>query len=277
MFVASTHNYLMLFTELGQCYWLRVFEIPEAGKTSAGRVIQNILNLPKEDKVKTWIVVEDLEDEEFLNSHYILFATRNGTVKKTLVEQYSRPRSNGINALNLAEGDWLIAARLTDGNNEVLLANKNGRAIRFLEQDVRAMGRTATGVRGMRLDDENDAIVGMVVVDREENDHDILVISEKGNGKRSLLEDYRQTKRGGKGVKTLNISNKTGDLIAIKGVKDEYDLMITTREGVIIRLPIDSIRIMGRATQGVRLINLDSSAKIADVAIIKSKDEEEEE
>jgi DNA gyrase subunit A len=277
MFVASTHNYLMLFTELGQCYWLRVFEIPEAGKTSAGRVIQNILNLPKEDKVKTWIVVEDLEDEEFLNSHYILFATRNGTVKKTLVEQYSRPRSNGINALNLAEGDWLIDARLTDGNNEVLLANKNGRAIRFLEQDVRAMGRTATGVRGMRLDDENDAIVGMVVVDREENDHDILVISEKGNGKRSLLEDYRQTKRGGKGVKTLNISNKTGDLIAIKGVKDEYDLMITTREGVIIRLPIDSIRIMGRATQGVRLINLDSSAKIADVAIIKSKDEEEEE
>jgi DNA gyrase subunit A len=159
----------------------------------------------------------------------------------------------------------------------VLLANKNGRTIRFLEQDVRAMGRTATGVRGMRLDDENDAIVGMVVVDREENDHDILVISEKGNGKRSLLEDYRQTKRGGKGVKTLNISNKTGDLIAIKGVKDEYDLMITTREGVIIRLPIDSIRIMGRATQGVRLINLDSSAKIADVAIIKSKDEEEEE
>jgi DNA gyrase subunit A len=277
MFVASTHNYLMLFTELGQCYWLRVFEIPEAGKTSAGRVIQNILNLPKEDKVKTWIVVEDLEDEEFLNSHYILFATRIGTVKKTLVEQYSRPRSNGINALNLAEGDWLIDARLTDGNNEVLLANKNGRAIRFLEQDVRAMGRTATGVRGMRLDDENDAIVGMVVVDREENDHDILVISEKGNGKRSLLEDYRQTKRGGKGVKTLNISNKTGDLIAIKGVKDEYDLMITTREGVIIRLPIDSIRIMGRATQGVRLINLDSSAKIADVAIIKSKDEEEEE
>ncbi len=277
MFVASTHNYLLLFTEQGQCYWLRVFEIPEAGKTSAGRVIQNILNLPKDDMVKTWIVIEDLEDEEFLNNHYILFATRNGTVKKTLVEQYSRPRTNGINALNLADGDWLIDARLTDGNNEVLLANKNGRAIRFFEQDVRAMGRTATGVRGMRLDDENDAVVGMVVVDKEENDHDILVISEKGNGKRSLLDDYRRTKRGGKGVKTLNISNKTGDLIAIKGVKDEYDLMITTREGVVIRLPIDSIRIMGRATQGVRLINLDDSAKIADVAIIKSKNEDEEE
>lgn len=277
MFVASTHNYLMLFTELGQCYWLRVFEIPEAGKTSAGRVIQNILQLPKEDQVKTWIVVEDLEDEAFLNSHYILFATRNGTVKKTLVEQYSRPRTNGINALNLAEGDWLIDARLTDGNNEVVLANKNGRAIRFLEEDVRPMGRTATGVRGMRLDDENDAVVGMVVIDREEDDHDILVISEKGNGKRSLFEDYRQTKRGAKGVKTLNISEKTGNLIAIKGVRDDYDLMITTKDGVVIRLPIDSIRVMGRATQGVRLINLDDKAEIADVAIIKERGEDEEE
>lgn len=277
MFVASTHNYLMLFTELGQCYWLRVFEIPEAGKTSAGRVIQNILQLPKEDQVKTWIVVEDLEDEAFLNSHYILFATRNGTVKKTLVEQYSRPRTNGINALNLAEGDWLIDARLTDGNNEVVLANKNGRAIRFLEEDVRPMGRTATGVRGMRLDDEDDAVVGMVVIDREEDDHEILVISEKGNGKRSLVEDYRQTKRGGKGVKTLNISAKTGNLIAIKGVRDDYDLMITTKDGVVIRLPIDSIRVMGRATQGVRLINLDDKAEIADVAIIKEREEDEEE
>jgi DNA gyrase subunit A len=277
MFVASTHNYLMLFTELGQCYWLRVFEIPEAGKTSAGRVIQNILQLPKEDQVKTWIVVEDLEDEAFLNSHYILFATRNGTVKKTLVEQYSRPRTNGINALNLAEGDWLIDARLTDGNNEVVLANKNGRAIRFLEEDVRPMGRTATGVRGMRLDDENDAVVGMVVIDREEDDHDILVISEKGNGKRSLFEDYRQTKRGAKGVKTLNISEKTGNLIAIKGVRDDYDLMITTKDGVVIRLPIDSIRVMGRATHGVRLINLDDKAEIADVAIIKEREEDEEE
>lgn len=277
MFVASTHNYLMLFTELGQCYWLRVFEIPEAGKTSAGRVIQNILQLPKEDQVKTWIVVEDLEDEAFLNSHYILFATRNGTVKKTLVEQYSRPRTNGINALNLAEGDWLIDARLTDGNNEVVLANKNGRAIRFLEEDVRPMGRTATGVRGMRLDNEDDAVVGMVVIDREEDDHDILVISEKGNGKRSLFEDYRQTKRGAKGVKTLNISEKTGNLIAIKGVRDDYDLMITTKDGVVIRLPIDSIRVMGRATQGVRLINLDDKAEIADVAIIKEREDEEEE
>src|SRR6056297_580321 len=277
MFVASTHNYLLLFTELGQCYWLRVFEIPEAGKTSAGRVIQNILQLPKEDQVKTWIVIEDLEDEEFLNSHYILFATRNGTVKKTLVEQYSRPRTNGINALNLADGDWLIDARLTDGNNEVVLANRNGRAIRFLEEDVRPMGRTATGVRGMRLDDENDAVVGMVVIDREDNDHDILVISEKGNGKRSLVEDYRQTKRGAKGVKTLNISDKTGKLIAIKGVRDDYDLMITTRDGVVIRLAIDSIRVMGRATQGVRLINLDAKAEIADVAIIKERDEDEEE
>jgi len=277
MFVASTHNYLLLFTELGQCYWLRVFEIPEAGKTSAGRVIQNILQLPKEDQVKTWIVIEDLEDEEFLNSHYILFATRNGTVKKTLVEQYSRPRTNGINALNLAEGDWLIDARLTDGNNEVLLANKNGRAIRFLEEDVRPMGRTATGVRGMRLDDKNDAVVGMVIVDREDNDHDILVISEKGNGKRSLVEDYRQTKRGAKGVKTLNISDKTGKLIAIKGVRDDYDLMITTRDGVVIRLAIDSIRVMGRATQGVRVINLSDDAEIADVAIIKGGDNDEEE
>jgi DNA gyrase subunit A len=277
MFVAGTHNYLLLFTEMGQCYWLRVFEIPEASKQSAGRVIQNILQIPKEDKVKTWIVIEDLEDEEFLNNNYILFATRNGIVKKTLVEAYSRPRSNGINALNLQDGDWLMDARLTDGNKEVMLANRNGRAIRFDEEDVRPMGRTATGVIGMRLDDKKDGVVGMVVVDPGDEEHDILVISEKGNGKRTDIEEYRKTKRGGKGVKTMSLGSKTGRLIAIKGVNDEYDLMITNRNGVVIRIPVDSIRVMGRATQGVRVIRLDKNDEIADVAVVKEEENDEEE
>lgn len=277
MFVASTHNYLLLFTEMGRCFWLRVFEIPEASKQSAGRVIQNILEIPKEDKVKTWIIIKDLEDEEFLNNNYILFATRNGIIKKTLLEAYSRPRSSGINALTLQEGDWLIDARLTDGNNEVLLANKNGRAIRFNEKDARPMGRTATGVIGMRLDNKKDAVVGMVVVDPDVQEHDILVISEKGNGKRSEIEEYRKTKRGGKGVKTMNITSKTGKLVAIKAVSDEYDLMITNRNGVVIRIPAESIRVMGRATQGVRVIRLSEGDEIADVAVVKNVPTDEEE
>ena len=276
MFVASTHNYLLLFTEQGRCFWLRVFEIPEASRTSAGRVIQNILEIPKEDKVKTWIVIEDLNDQEFLNSHYITFATRNGIVKKTLVEAYSRPRSSGINALNLQDGDWLIDARLTDGENEILLASKEGKAIRFFEKDVRAMGRTATGVRGMTLQGAEDAIVGMVVIDPSIYDHDILVISEKGNGKRSEVDEYRLTRRGAKGVKAMSITQKTGKLVAIKAVKEEYDLMITTKDGVVIRTSIADIRVMGRATQGVKIIRLDDKSEIADVALVRDTSEEEE-
>lgn len=276
MFVASTHNYLLLFTEQGRCFWLRVFEIPEASRTSAGRVIQNILEIPKEDKVKTWIVIEDLNDQEFLNSHFITFATRNGIVKKTLVEAYSRPRSSGINALNLQEGDWLIDARLTDGENEILLASKEGKAIRFFEKDVRAMGRTATGVRGMTLQGEEDAIVGMVVIDPSIYDHDILVISEKGNGKRSEVDEYRLTRRGAKGVKAMSITQKTGKLVAIKAVKEDYDLMITTKDGVVIRTSIADIRVMGRATQGVKIIRLDDQSEIADVALVRDTSDEEE-
>jgi DNA gyrase subunit A len=276
MFVASTHNYLLLFTEQGRCFWLRVFEIPEASRTSAGRVIQNILEIPKEDKVKTWIVIEDLNDQEFLNSHYITFATRNGIVKKTLVEAYSRPRSSGINALNLQDGDWLIDARLTDGENEILLASKEGKAIRFFEKDVRAMGRTATGVRGMTLQGAEDAIVGMVVIDPSIYDHDILVISEKGNGKRSEVDEYRLTRRGAKGVKAMSITQKTGKLVAIKAVKEEYDLMITTKDGVVIRTSIADIRVMGRATQGVKIIRLDDKSEIADVALVRDTSDEEE-
>lgn len=267
MFVASNHNYLLLFTEQGRCFWLRIFEIPEANKTSLGRVIQNIIALPKEDKVKAFIIIKDLNDTTFIENNYIIFCTKLGIVKKTSVESFSRPRTNGINAITINEGDQLIEAKLTNGTSEILIANKNGRAIRFNEENVRPMGRTAAGVRGMRLDDENDFVVGMVCVDKEDAPS-ILVLSEKGNGKRSLLEDYRTINRGGKGVKTIQITEKTGDLIAIKSVKETDELMITNRSGIIIRTPVSSIRIMGRATQGVKVIKLDSKDSISDVAVV---------
>ena len=216
LLVANTHNYLLLFTEKGRCHWLRVFEIPEASKTSSGRVIQNIINLPKDDKVKAYINITDLRDEEFINNNFIVFCTKKGLIKKTVVEAFSRPRTNGINAITINEGDNLLEARLTNGSNEILIANKAGRAIRFPEIKVRAMGRSAAGVRGIKLINENDSVVGMITVDPADPDISILVISEKGNGKRSALDDYRVTNRGGKGVKTLQITTKTGNLVAIK-------------------------------------------------------------
>jgi DNA gyrase subunit A len=249
LFVASNHNYLLLFTEQGRCFWLRIFEIPEANKTSLGRVLQNIIALPKEDSVKAYIIIKNLTDQEFLENNYIVFCTKKGMIKKTSVEAFSRPRTNGIFAITIQEEDQLIEAKLTNGQSEILMANKNGRAIRFNESNVRPMGRTAAGVRGMKLDSTDDYVVGMVCV-QSENQPTILVVSENGNGKRSLLEDYRTITRGGKGVKTLNISDKTGNLIAIKTVEDADDLLITNKSGIVIRTPVEELRVMGRATQG---------------------------
>lgn len=278
MFVAQTHNYLLLFTEQGRCFWLRAYEIPEASRTSSGRVLQNILDIPATDKVKAYIIIEDLTDPEFVENHYIMFCTKQGLVKKTPVEAFSRPRAGGINAITIYEGDQLIEARLTNGNNEVLIANRQGNAVRFHESNVRAMGRTAAGVRGITLaDEENDAAVGMVCVEVEDEERTILVVSEKGNGKRTPVEDYRLTNRGGKGVKTLQVTDKTGYVVAIKAVREGDDLMITNRSGIIIRMPVQELRVMGRATQGVRLIRLDDGDEIADVAVISESSENEEE
>lgn len=277
MFVASTHNYLLFFTEAGKCHWLRVFEIPEASKTSSGRVIQNILNIPKEDKVKAYIIIQDLTDPEFLDNHYIMFCTRRGLVKKTAVQAYSRPRSGGINAITINEDDQLLEARLTDGNMEVFIGSRSGNAIRFDEENVRPMGRNAAGVRGIKIGKKKDAVVGMVCVEKEDTETTILTISEKGNGKRTAIEDYRLTNRGGKGVKTMQVTKKTGKLIAIKAVKEQDELMITSREGIIIRMEVDSISEMGRATQGVRVIRVDDDDEISDVAVLPADDEEEEE
>ena len=269
MFIASTHNYLLLFSERGRCHWIRVYELPETSKTAAGRVIQNLIELPKDDKVKAYIRIKDLKDEEFINNNYIVFCTKKGLIKKTILEAYSRPRINGINALTINEDDQLIEAKLTNGNNEILLANRNGRAIRFQESLVRPMGRNAAGVRGLRLDDDGqDAVVGMICVDPTDP-ATILVVSEKGNGKRSILDDYRITNRGGKGVKTMQITDKTGHLVAIKAVHEGDQLMIINKSGIIIRMSLDNIRIMGRATQGVRLISVNEGDEIADVAVMK--------
>lgn len=275
MFVATTHNYLLLFTENGRCHWLRVYEIPETTKTSSGRVIQNLLSIPKEDKVKAYIKIIDLNDEEFIKNNYIVFGTRKGIIKKTLVEAFSRPRANGINAITINEGDSLLEARLTNGNSEILMAIRSGRAIRFNETKVRPMGRSAAGVRGIRLADENDEMVGLICIDIEDKETTIMVVSEKGNGKRTELEDYRVTNRGGKGVKTIQVTEKTGSLIALKAVKDEDDLIITSKQGIMIRIGVNEIRVMGRATQGVRVIRLDEEDAIADVAVITESDEEE--
>ena len=277
MFIADTHNYLLLFTEQGRCHWLRVYEIPETSKTASGRVIQNIIQLPKEDKVKAYINVKDLHDTDFLNQHFIVFATKAGLIKKTSVEAFSRPRVNGINAITIREGDQLIEAKLTNGLNEILLANRNGRAIRFSESKVRAMGRSAAGVRGISLDqDGQDLVIGMVCVDPQDNPT-ILVISDKGNGKRSLLEDYRVTNRGGKGVKTMQITQKTGPLVGIKAVTEGDQLMITSREGIVIRMGLDNIRVMGRATQGVKVITLGDDDEIADLAVVREPEASDEE
>jgi len=269
LFVATNHNYMLFFTEQGKVYWLRVFEIPEGAKATKGRAIQNIIQLSPDDSVKAYINIKDLKDEEYIKNNFIILATKHGTIKKTSLEAYSRPRTNGINAITIHEGDELLAARLTNGNSEVLLALKTGRAIRFNEKTVRAMGRTAAGVRGIRLASEKDEVVGMICVDNDALD-DILVVSEKGYGKRSKLDDYRVTNRGGKGVKTLNITEKTGNLIAIKNVKDDDDLMIINKSGIAIRIPVSALRVMGRATQGVRLINLKDDDEIAAVAKVEA-------
>lgn len=275
LFVATNHNYMLLFTQEGKVYWLRVFEIPEGTKTSKGRAIQNLIQIGPDDSVKAYINIKDLKDEAYINNNFIILATKNGTIKKTSLEAYSRPRTNGINAITIHEGDELLAARLTNGNSEVLLALKSGRAIRFPENKVRAMGRTAAGVRGITLNGEKDEVVGMICVNNGDED-DILVVSEKGYGKRSPLDDYRITNRGGKGVKTLNITEKTGNLIAIKNVTDEDDLMIINKSGITIRIPVVDLRVMGRATQGVRLINLKDGDEIAAVAKVEVFDELEE-
>ena len=276
LFVATNHNYMLLFTQEGKVYWLRVFEIPEGTKTSKGRAIQNLIQIGANDSVKAYINIKDLKDKEYIHNNFIILATKNGTIKKTSLEAYSRPRTNGINAITIHEGDELLAARLTNGNNEVLLALKSGRAIRFPENKVRAMGRTAAGVRGITLNGEKDEVVGMICVNNGDED-DILVVSEKGYGKRSPLDDYRITNRGGKGVKTINITEKTGNLIAIKNVTDEDDLMIINKSGITIRIPVVDLRVMGRATQGVKLINLKDGDEIAAVAKVEVFDALEEE
>ncbi|MCO6492132.1 MAG: DNA gyrase subunit A [Phaeodactylibacter sp.] len=276
LFVATTHNYLLLFTEEGRCYWLRVYEIPEAAKNSSGRVIQNILSVPKEDKVKAYIIIQDLTDEEFVNNHFIVFGTRRGMVKKTAVEAYSRPRVGGINAITINEGDQLLEARLTDGNKEIFLASRNGSAIRFNESTVRSMGRTAAGVRGINLnDDGKDVVVGMVTIDPADEEVAIMAISEKGMGKRTEFGEYRLTNRGGKGVRNMLVTAKTGGVVSIKAVREEDELMITNRSGIVIRMAVSDVRVMGRSTQGVRLIRLDPDDEIADVAVVHESEEDE--
>lgn len=277
MFTATNHNTLLLFTESGRCFWLKVYEIPEGAKATAGRVIQNLLNIPKEDKVRAYIIVKKLQDEEFINNNYIMFCTRRGQIKKTLLEEYSRPRQGGINAITINEGDALIEAKLTNGQNEIILAVQSGRAIRFNEADVRSMGRNAAGVRGIYVPDDGvDTVVGMISADAADTASSILVVSEKGMGKRSALEEYRVQSRGGKGVKTIQLTKKTGFLVAIKLVTDNDDLMITTTSGVTIRTAANELRVMGRATQGVKLIRLDDSDNIADVTVVTSAPEEVE-
>ena len=255
IYPATMHNTMMFFTKKGRCYWLKCYEIPEGAKNSKGRAIQNLLNIDSDDSVNAFLRLRGLDDEEFINSHYVVFATKNGLIKKTILKAYSRPRANGVIAINILEGDEVVGVRLTNGRNELLLANRNGRAVRFNEEAVRAMGRVSTGVRGMRLDDGDDEVVGMVVANKPDEET-IMVVSENGYGKRSEVADYRITNRGGKGVKTLNITEKTGRLVAIKVVTDENDLMIINKSGILIRLKVSECRVMGRATQGVRLINL---------------------
>ena len=257
IYPATMHNTMMFFTQKGKCYWLKVYEIPEGTKNSKGRAIQNLLNIDSDDNVTAYLRVKSLEDSEFINSHYVLFCTKKGVIKKTLLEQYSRPRQNGVNAITIREDDSVIEVRMTNGNNEIIIANRNGRAIRFHEAAVRVMGRTATGVRGITLDnDGQDEVVGMICI-KDLKTESVMVVSEQGYGKRSEIEDYRKTNRGGKGVKTMNITEKTGKLVTIKSVTDENDLMFINKSGITIRLKVADVRIMGRATQGVRLINLE--------------------
>jgi DNA gyrase subunit A len=278
IFTATTHNYILFFTQKGRCYWLRVFDIPEGSKTSKGRAIQNMLNIEPDDAINAYIAIESLDDEEFISNHYLVFCTQNGLIKKTILKDYSRPRQNGIIAIKLNDGDKVIDVLLTDGNKEIIIANRNGRAIRFNESTVRAMGRVSIGVRAMTLDDDGeDCVVGMIAVD-EQPEETIMVISEQGYGKRSEIEDYRKTNRGGKGVKTLNITEKTGKLVSIQAVTDDNDLVIINKSGITLRVSVSDFRIMGRATQGVILINLEKrNDEIGSVCKVDSEPEEIEE
>ena len=275
LFVGTNHQYMLFFTKKGKVFWMRVYEIHEGGKNSKGRAMQNLINIEQDDKVKAFLVTQDLKDEEYINNHYVIMATKKGQVKKTSLEQYSRPRTNGINAITIREGDELLEAKLTSGDSQVMLALKSGKSIRFEEAKTRPMGRTASGVRGITLAHENDEVIGMVAVNDMESN--ILVVSEKGYGKRSKLEDYRVTNRGGKGVKTLNISEKTGDLVAIKNVDDSNDLMIINKSGITIRMAVEDLRVMGRATQGVKLINIKDSDSIAAVAKVMHEEDDNDE
>jgi DNA gyrase subunit A len=272
LFVGTNHQYMLFFTQKGKCFWMRVYEIPEGSKTAKGRAIQNLINIEQDDKVKAFINTQDLKDEEYINSHFVIMATKKGQVKKTLLEQYSRPRANGINAITIKDEDELLEAKLTTGNSQILLAVKSGKAIRFEEDKTRPMGRSASGVRGITLNGPSDEVIGMVSVSDSETE--ILVVSENGYGKRSSLDDYRTTNRGGKGVKTLSITDKTGELVSIKNVSDLDDLMIINKSGIAIRMDVADLRVMGRATQGVKLINLKGSDTIAAVAKVMKDDEE---
>ncbi|MBP6413491.1 MAG: DNA gyrase subunit A [Bacteroidia bacterium] len=275
MFTASTHNYLLFFTEQGKCYWMRAFEIPEGTKQSKGRAIQNLLNIAPDDKIKAYINVKDLTDEEYLNNNFIIMCTKKGTIKKTSLKAYSRPRQNGINAINVKDGDTLLEAKLTNGSNEIMLASKSGKLVRFPEEKARAIGRNATGVRGIRLSSDNDEVIGMICISDPKSN--VLVVSETGYGKRSELEEYRVTNRGGKGVKTINITEKTGNLIALKDVTDENDIMIINKSGITIRLAVADLRVIGRATQGVKFIDLGKNDEIAAVAKVDAEPEMPEE
>lgn len=274
LFVGTNHQYMLFFTEKGKCFWMRVYEIPEGSKTSKGRAIQNLINIEQDDNVKAVICTQDIKDEEYINSHYVIMCTKKGVVKKTSLEQYSRPRSNGINAITVRDGDTLLEAKLTTGDSHVMLGLKSGKAIRFDESKTRPMGRNASGVRGIRLSNEEDEVIGMVAVN--DMDSNILVVSEKGYGKRSSLDDYRETNRGGKGVKTISVTEKTGGLVALKNVSDEDGLMIINKSGIAIRMKVADLRVMGRATQGVRLINLKGNDSIAAVAKVVNDEDDEE-
>lgn len=268
IFVANVHNYLLLFSEQGRCHWLRVYEIPEAGKTSSGRVLQNIIELPKDDKIKAYIVVKDLNDESFLDNNYVMFCTRNGQVKKTEMRSFAKPRSNGIIAITIKDGDQLIDAKLTNGKSHVVIASHFGRAVHFMEDDVRPMGRTASGVRGINISKPGNFVIGMIVIDPTVEQKNILVISEKGNGKQTVLDEYRLTSRGGKGVKTMQVTKKTGNLVALKAVTEQDDLMIINKSGIVIRMISSALPVLGRSTQGVRAIRIDENDEIADVAVV---------
>ena len=272
--MANNHDYMLFFTEQGKCFWMKVYEIPEGGKTAKGRAIQNMINLPKDDKVMAYINTKDLKDQEYINSHYIVMCTKKGVIKKTTLEAYSRPRTNGINAITIREGDQLLEAKMTTGNSQIMMAVKSGKSIRFEEEKVRSMGRTAAGVRGIRLPSEEDEVIGMICINDLESN--VLVVSENGYGKRSDVEDYRITNRGGKGVKTINITEKTGSLIALKNVTDADDLMVINKSGITIRIAVDTLRVMGRATQGVKIIRLRDEDSIASVAKVSKWEAEEE-